>query len=335
SFPYYSYDKIYSYNAAFMFVIGARGLGKTYGAKKKVINNYLKNGEEFTSLRRYNTELKDRATFFSDIQNEYPDYMFRVHGSYAQMAEYEENPKKAEWETIGYFVSLSTAQSKKSVAYPAVTTIIYDEFIIEKGSLRYLPNEARAFNEFYSTVDRWQDKTRVLFLANAVSIMNPFFLEYDIKPDQVGEFAKFADGFIATHFADSKHFASEVYKTRFGKFIKDTEYATFSVGSQFGDNHERMLSFKPSNAKYYCSIETLHGTFSLWVDYTIPLYYVQDKRPKDEILYTFMPEKMDNDKILLSYSDKVAQYLRSAFKTGKVFFSSPQSRNAFVELFKR
>src|SRR5699024_375635 len=145
--------------------------------------------------------------------------MFRVHGSYAQMAEYEENPKKAEWETIGYFVSLSTAQSKKSVAYPAVTTIIYDEFIIEKGSLRYLPNEARAFNEFYSTVDRWQDKTRVLFLANAVSIMNPFFLEYDIKPDQVGEFAKFADGCMATHFGDSTHIASVRYNIQLGTFL--------------------------------------------------------------------------------------------------------------------
>src|SRR5699024_1984109 len=162
-----------------------------------------------------------------------------------------------------------------------------------------------------------------------------FFLEYDIKPDQVGEFAKFADGFIATHFADSKHFASEVYKTRFGKFIKDTEYATFSVGSQFGDNHERMLSFKPSNAKYYCSIETLHGTFSLWVDYTIPLYYVQDKRPKDEILYTFMPEKMDNDKILLSYSDKVAQYLRRDRKSTRLNSSHVSSSYAVFCLKKK
>ncbi len=334
-FSYYSFDKIYSFNATYMFIIGARGLGKTYGAKKRVINNYLRNGEQFIYLRRYNTELRSRGTFFADIAHEFPDWHFRVIGKEAQVAPYEPDPKKREWETMGYFVPLSTAQTQKSVAYPAVTTIIFDEFIIEKGALHYLPNEAKAMNEFYSTVDRWQDKTRVLFLANAVSIMNPYFLEYDIKPDEVGEYARFADGFIATHFADSKQFASEVFQTKFGQFIKDTEYAEFSVTSQFSDNHKKMVKFKPSNAKYYCTIETPKGMFSVWIDFMGPLYYVQEKRPKNELIYTFVPELMDNDKVLLFYSDKIAQYLRSAFRNGKVFFSNPKSRNAFVELFKR
>lgn len=334
-FSYYSFDKIHSYNATYMFVIGARGLGKTYGAKKRVINNFIKNGEQFIYLRRYSSELRGRATFFADISQEFPDYHFRVQGQFAQIAEWEPNVKKRKWETAGYFVQLSNAQAQKSVAYPAVTTIVFDEFIIDRGMLHYLPNEAKAFNDFYSTVDRWQDKTRVLFLANSVSIMNPYFLEYDIKPDQIGEYARFADGFIATHFADSSQFSNEVYQTKFGKFIKDSEYAQFSVESQFSDNHQRMISFKPSNARYYCSIETKYGTFSVWIDYTGPIYYVQAKRPKQEIIYTFVPETMDEHKKLLMYTDKLAQYLRSGFKGGRVFFSDPKARNAFVEIFKR
>src|SRR5699024_185718 len=172
-FSYYSFDKIYSFNATYMFIIGARGLGKTYGAKKRVINNYIRNGEEFIYLRRYNTELKSRGTFFADIAHEFPDWHFRVNGHQAQIAPFEKNPKKRQWETMGYFVPLSTAQTQKSVAYPAVTTIIFDEFIIEKGALHNLPNEAQAMNEIYYTVYSGQEKTRVLFLANAVSIMNP------------------------------------------------------------------------------------------------------------------------------------------------------------------
>ena len=334
-FSYYSFDKIYSYNATYMFVVGARGLGKTYGAKKKVIQNFIRNGEQFIYLRRYKTELANRNTFFDDIFHEFPNHHLRVHGSLAQIADYNPDEKKRKWQTIGYFVQLSTAQAQKSTAYPAVTTIIFDEFIIEKGALRYLPNEAAAFNNFYSTVDRWQDKTRVLFLANSVSIMNPYFIEYDIRPDQIGEFSTHADGFIAAHFADSAQFQSEVYQTKFGKFIKDTEYAEYAVGSQFGDNHQRMIQFKPSDAKYYCTIETSQGTFSVWVDYSGPLYYIQEKRPRNEIIYTFVPELMDNNKKLMTHSHKFAQYLRSGFTNGRVWFSGPKVRNAFVEVFKR
>lgn len=335
TFSYYSFDKIYSFNAAFNFIIGARGLGKTYGAKKKVVNNFIRNGEQFIYLRRYKSELNGRGTFFADLAHEFPQHHLRVHGNLAQVAEYHKDPKKRVWETAGYFVPLSTAQAQKSIAYPNVTTIIFDEFIIEKGALRYLPNEAKAFNDFYSTVDRWQDKTRVLFLANAVSIMNPYFLEYDIKPDEVPEYSRHAGGFIACHFADSDQFASEVYQTRFGKFIADTEYAEFSVRSKFGDNHHRMVQFKPSDAKYYCTIETRNGTFSVWVDYSVPLFYIQDKRPKREDIYTFVPEWMDDTKTLMMPTDKIAQVLRSSFKNGRTFFSSPKVRNAFVEIFKR
>ena len=49
---------------------------------------------------------------------------------------------------MGYAVNLSTAGMKKSVAYPLVTRIIYDEFTIEKGFIRYLPNEVQSFLNF-------------------------------------------------------------------------------------------------------------------------------------------------------------------------------------------
>lgn len=334
--PYYSFDKVFSFNATFNFVVGARGLGKTYGAKKHVIRNAIRNGEQFIYLRRYKTELVGRGTFFADIENEFPDYDFRVNGilaEYAPMATRHE--KKRVWKIIGYFVSLSTAQTQKSIAYPKVKTIIYDEFIIEKGALHYLPNEAQGFNDFYSTVDRYKDKTRVLFLANSVSIMNPYFLEYDIKPDQEGAIVKRADGFIVCHFVESALFGTKVYETNFGKFIKNSSYADYAVESQFKDNHNSMLGEKPSRAKYFISVETPAGVFSVWVDWGGPFFYIQEKRPKGEILFTTVAEWMTNDKILASNSDKLFQYLRSAFRTGKAFFDTPKSRNAFIEVFRR
>jgi hypothetical protein len=331
---YYNFRAVLSRNAVYNFIIGARGLGKTYGAKKKAINDYIRRGDQFIYLRRYHTELKSALpTLFADISHEFPGIHFRVVGQELQMRRGEKKTDK--WEIMGYGIALSKAQQKKSVAFPRVKTIIFDEFIIERGAVHYLPEEAKAFNDFYSTVDRWKDKTRVLFLANSISIMNPYFIEYDIRPKENQEWITLGDGFLCAHFAPSEEFSTGVYKTRFGQFIAGTEYADYSVGSEFSDNNESLIGRKTEKHKYYCTLETKTGTFSIWIDYSGPFFFIQEKRPKQELVWTMLPEKMAEGKSLVSYTDKMVQSLRSGFSRGRVTFSSPQARNAFVGIYKR
>lgn len=346
--PYYSFDKVFSYNAYFMFIVGGRGLGKTYGAKRKALKAALKNGEQFIYLRRYKEELTDSArTFFDDLiaNGEFPDYDFRVNGRIFQYSAIEfRDEKKREWHTAGYAMALSQGQSKKSMAMPNVTLIIFDEFIIEKGAIRYLPFEHNVFKNFYSTVDRWKDKTRVLFLANAVSIDNPYFIEYKLAPENGEQWifknpVTLKDGrkvnYIAAHYPDAKEFAASVSKTAFGQFIEDSEYADYAVGNKFADNHERMLGHKVSSAKYKFTLITHKGTFSVWHEFSESIYYVQKKRPAEEIYFTLHPDFLDEGKVLLLSNDKLLQYLRNAFRRGHMYFDEPTTRNAFMEVFKR
>lgn len=333
---FYSFDKAMSYNAAYNFIVGARGLGKTYGAKRMVINRAIRYDEMFIYLRRYKEDLKGRFTFFADVMHEFPEWDFRVNGMNAEMAPSDtREDKKRPWKLIGYFIALSQSASYKSVAYPKVTKIIFDEFIIEKGVIKYLTNEAKVFNDFYSTVDRYKDKTTVLFLANAISITNPYFLEFDIKPSDSTEYKVLYDGFILTHFPDAAQFQNEVYATRFGRFIKDTDYAEYSVGSIFSDDSEQMLALKDASAKYRFSLETSMGTFSVWWDVNTNYFYIQSTLPKQQLLYTLLPENISADKLLLMRNDKVLQYLRTAFTMGRMWFDTSKSRNAFVEIFRK
>ena len=336
---FYNFDKLMSYNGVWNFLCGARGLGKTYGAKIKAVKAAIHKGEQFIYMRRYKEELrKSKDAFFADLDAEgaFPDWDFRIHGSLAQKSHVNlRDDKKRQWDTIGYFIPLSSAQGVKSVAYPLVTTIIFDEFILEKGLTHYLPNEAEIFTNFYSTVDRYKDKTRVFFLANAVSINNPYFLTYRIKPDEVGEFHRTHDGFIVCHFADSADFKNDVYKTRFGRFIQDTEYANYAVGSEFKDNHDGLVQFKPSEAVYFYTLETANGTFSVWLDWGSQTYYIQSKRPKQEKIMTLLSEKMVEGKTLLFTNDKLIQDMRTAFRNARVYFDSAQARNSFIEIFRK
>jgi len=335
--PFYNFDKLLSYNGTYNFVVGGRGIGKTYGAKERAIRSSIKNGDQFIYLRRYKTELATaRNTFFADIEHKFPKYDLRANGNIAEYAPVEtREEKKRSWKIMGYFISLSTAQTQKSVAFPKVKTIIYDEFIIETGALHYLPDEAIVFNNFYSTVDRYTDKTKVFFLANSVSIMNPYFIEYEIRPDESSEFIRSHEGFIVCHFPDSEAFASSIYETTFGKFIKGTEYAKYAVGNNFADNNENLIGTKDSRYKYYFTLECTNGTFSIWHSSYDATYAVQTKLPKVNNWFTLLPQRITEDKALMTFQDKPLSYLRTAFRTGKMVFDRPSTRNAFTEIFKR
>lgn len=333
---YYNYDKIMSYNAVYNFIVGARGLGKTYGFKEKAINSAIKTGEQFIYLRRYKDEIKDaKPSFFADIAYRYPKHAFKIKGDRALMTSDIELPeKKKQWQEIGFFIPLSRSQSYKSVPFPNVTKICFDEFIIEKGVIRYLAKEAKIFNDFYSTVDRYKDKTRVFFLANSLSITNPYFLEYGILP-KTEELIRVHDGFVVAHFPNSEKFINEVYQTRFGKFIEGTEYSKEAVANQFKDNHEHLLQTKTGRARYKYTVETIQGTFSVWYDNVTNVYYVTQKRPGGERKYTTIPENMREGWELIDYNNKLLQFIRTSFRKGDVSFDTALSRNAFIELFRR
>ena len=55
---FYDYHRILSYNCPVNILIGERGCGKSYGAKKYVIEQYNKKRSQFLYLRRYDNELK-------------------------------------------------------------------------------------------------------------------------------------------------------------------------------------------------------------------------------------------------------------------------------------
>lgn len=335
--PWYDFRKLWSYNGTFNMVSGGRGIGKTYGAKKKAIKDALKNGNQFIYLRRYSKELTaSKQTFFSDIAHEFPEYDFRVRGNEAVAAHVDtRDDDKRPWIVIGYFVALSTAQSQKGVSFHNVTLIVFDEFIIERGNMIYLPNEADVFTNFYSTVDRYQDKTKVIMLSNSVSIMNPYFIAYDIKPDEESEYIVRASGFIVAHFPDSENFKASIYQTAFGKFIQDTEYAQYAVENKFKDNASQLLALKDSHATYMFSLELKQMTVSVWYDVRTNEYYIQRKLPKQQVLFTLDAANMTEEKTLMLPNDKPLTSLRTAFRHARASFDDARTRNAFTEIFKR
>lgn len=322
--PYYSFDRLLSYGGTINMAVGARGLGKTYGAKRLVIRNAVRKGEEFVYVRRFKTELKHVSTFFNDIAAEFPDYEFRVVGRTASYR--RRGDEDAAWTTVGYFIALSSAATLKSVSYPKVTTMIFDEFIIETGNRRYLPGEVDTFLDLYSTIDRNQDRVRVLMLSNAVRSVNPYFVEWRLRPGK--SFQRRGCGYVVCEIIDNESFADRVSETKFGRFIRTAspEYAKYAIDNEFADDTPALLGRKPPHARCAGIVRTRAGVFSVWI--ADRDYWVQKRLPKDAPRFAYAV-RPDDGETLLERSSPFSQVLRMAFKVGRMRFDCVESRENF------
>lgn len=272
---YWNINKIKSYDRLFNFVIGGRGIGKTYACKMQGLLNYFNNGEQFIYLRRYKEELKPlkNGKFFDAIRDNFPDYEFKTNGELLQLrpavSEGEKNENK--WKTCGYLINLSTALTKKSVDYPQVTMIIYDEFIIPKGFIHYLPNEVESFLDFYETVARLRDNVVVYFLSNSISLFNPYFIYLKIKAPEPGKFYKTKS--LVVEMCDMEEFKQKKRQTKFGQLIEGTKYADYAIDNEFYMDDNKFIAVKTEKSRYFCTIVYMRKRIGIWVDYREGKWY--------------------------------------------------------------
>ena len=109
---YWSKNRILSYNKLWNFVVGARGIGKTYACKDWTINDYIKNGKKACWGMRYLREVDRivmRSKFFDDIKNKYKDYEFKIENyiGYIRYVGDSIDPKNIPWEDFINFFALS------------------------------------------------------------------------------------------------------------------------------------------------------------------------------------------------------------------------------------
>ena len=324
---YYSLNKILSLNALFNFIVGERGCGKTFSFKEWAIRDFLKTGNQFVYLRRYKSELKDIKQFFDDILWKFPGHEFTIQG----------NKFLIDCKVAGYFMALSVAVTKKSVPYPKVNKIGFDEFILEKGNIRYLTNEVPQFLGLYKTIDRDEDRVRVIFMANAVTIMNPYFLFFNIKPDETRKFYRFCDGEVAVELTDLKEFREHAKASRLGKIIKGTEFEKYSVENKFVNDNYSFIEKKTKSSYYLATIYYKNCRVGLWCDSKKGIIYASSKADDNfPIKYSLTTDDHKPNQIMLSQANQSSRIkaIRSCYDNGLMRFESLAIKNTMYDIFR-
>lgn len=338
-----------THNMLINVILGNRGGGKSFGAKEWVIDNFLRTGEQFGYIRRYKDDLKQpMIQFFKDIEYKYPDYEFKTDDKYfyIRLKSEEENVKWTEKDIAGYGFVLSTANNKKSISYPNITTLIYDEFLLDnKGNQRYLSNEPVALLNLYETIARpGTDHPRVVLfmLANAITVTNPYFLYWDLKmPDKQDKNGKWIWKHptrpILVEDVRNEKFIDKKRNSEFGKLIEGTSYAGYSIENKFLHDNDLFIEKKSPKARYYFTFIYLEHTLGVWMDGTEGKFYVSKQVDPDFFLKYSVTMKDHRPNTMFLKNKSVSSRFRvflENYKLGNVYFESINIKNITYEVIK-
>jgi hypothetical protein len=326
---WYDGNRTLTHNCLFNFVIGNRGCGKSYWAKKWAVKDFIKNNEQFIYLRRYDSEFEKIDEFFTDIYKELPE---------GTETEVRGNQFKINGKSAGFYFPLSTASTLKSTPFPNVTKIIFDEFIIDKGVHRYLNDEVVKFLDFYETVNRLRIEKKeviVFFISNAITMVNPYTLYFDLRLPYNKNLVKKND--ILLELVANKEFIEAKEKTRFGKLIKGTKYAEYSINNEFLRDNTTFVMKKTEKAKYYFTMKYSGMLYGVWVDYSVGKMFVsEDTDPSCKIIYSItIDDHTPNTMLLkrLSQSPMFKGFIEN-YKLGLVYFESIKVKNVVYDIIR-
>lgn len=187
---WYTYDTIDKLGCQYNMIIGERSNGKTYGALKKIIENYVKHKKKGAYIRRYKEDYRGKRgdALFESIEKDgiiseltdglYDGVKYQSGRWYLSKFDEKLNKKICGDDPFCYGFAISDMEHDKSTSYPDVTTIVFDEFLT-RGY--YLQNEFVLFMNTLSTIIRHRNDVKIYMLGNTVNKYAPYFAEMGLK----------------------------------------------------------------------------------------------------------------------------------------------------------
>lgn len=325
---FYNYDRVISYNAFLNFLIGERGVGKTFGASEFVTRQFIKKGYEFVYLRRYKTDLeKGKKKFFKALINEekFPDHKLSVSSN-----EFLVDDKVA-----GYSMTLSTAHQFKSSNFPKVKYIIFDEFLIEDGQSHYLKNEVNIFLGLIESVARMND-VKIFCIGNATSDINPYFLFFDLSIPYNNDIKLYKNGLILLQYMDNKVYREAKKKTKFGQLVEGTDYEDYAINNKFNNDNKDFIEKKSGQAKFSFSFIYKGNQYGIWIDYNNGKMYISNDYINNGLVFATTTNDHKPNTLLFSIARKYNCWntFINNYKLGNVYFENMKIKNISKEVLK-
>ena len=181
-------------DAKYFIAIGERSNGKTFGVKELAFDDYLERGKQFAVIRRWEDDFKGKngPLFYDDFihnptrgniiesktKGKWNSVIYRAQMWYLQRVSKSGEVEAVDDTPFAMAFALTKAEHYKSVPFPNIETILFDEFMTRR---MYVTDEFLLFTDILSTIIRLRDTPRIFMCANTISTYCPHFVEMGIK----------------------------------------------------------------------------------------------------------------------------------------------------------
>lgn len=346
---YYDWNATLAYDAKITCVVGARGIGKTYGIRLQAIRDYLKHGHRFVEIVRHNAELEGtdaiQVNYFSRIaeNGEFPDCEFKCTGKLAYISRKHDSKDKPVWELMGYFVALSTFQRTKKRTFSRVKRIIFDEALLERHSDRwhnYLPNEVNLLSSVVNTIARERKDSdspqpRVYLLGNACDLVNPYFARWKIYDVPEFGYTKREGGAFLLHYVESDPDAMGARDTVAAAISGFGELSDMAILNEFLTVDDSYIARKPSRAKFAFGMVHQASKFGVWLDEREGYYYVDSSIPNGApTVYALTADDARPNYVIAKRAQRALKGFTELYYMGCVRYANASIREGFLRAMK-
>lgn len=311
-----------------------RNAGKTTFFGRWFINRFIKYGEKFMIIYRFNYELDNCADkFFKDIGNLFfPDHVMtsqrKAAGSFHELYLNDDN--------CGYAAALNCADQLKKYShfFSDVTRILFDEFQSETN--HYCSNELQKLISVHTSVARGQGKqirrVPVYMLSNPVSLINPYYVEMDIV-NRLHSDTKFlrGDGFVLEQgFVKS---ASDAQKeSGFNRAFSKNKYVAYAAENVYLNDNAAFIEKPAGDGKYLVTLKYNDKNYAIREYLNQGIIYC-DNHPDNtfKMRISVTTEDHQINYVMLKRNSALLTFLRQLFESGCFRFKDLQCKEAVLK----
>lgn len=315
---------ILDFKATFNFIIGARGVGKTYG----FLLTAIEDKRRFVLMRRTQsqTDIINKADF-SPFKAICMDRHLEIEPE--SMGKYSTRYMLG-GETICYTAALSTIANMRGFDMSDIDLILYDEFIPERHE-RPIKGEGAAFLNAYETINRnrelaGRDPVQVVCMANAFNIANPIFLELGLVgaaerlKERGQELYINRERSILMAMPTSEKITNAKSKTALYKLTRGSQFEKMALNNDFVFNPRDNI--KSQNLKEYKPYVTV-GEITIYKHKSNKSYYVCELRSGNPP--TYKTDEIDLKRYIKSYG----YILHTAYMSNLIKFDNILTKSLF------
>lgn len=316
-----------------------RSAGKTTFFGRMVVNRFLKNGEKFCLIYRFNYELKDVANkFFKDIGSLFFPYFVMTDKAQAKGVYYELFLASPAWDkprSCGYAIALNQADQVKRLSHllSDVTSMLFDEFQSETN--HYCADEVQKFISIHTSIARGQGKQvrylPVYMLSNAVTLINPYYVSLGIS-SRLNPKTKFLRGegwVLEQGFVESASLAQR--GSAFNRAFGSEKYVGYSSTNTYLNDNAAFIDKMDGRCRYVCTMRYNGKDYAI-KEYADSGVIYCDDRPDITFPAKFSITTDDHNLnyVMLRRNDMFLMQLRWYFEKGCFRFKDLRCKEAIL-----